>query len=369
MNSLVSSSATVAPVPIPQLTFTRFIAAMAVIVFHYGQDAFPFAAGFLHEVAGEAGITVSYFFFLSGFILFHVYGGKTFNIRTFFTARVARIVPLYLFAFFISLFCVLVILEQKPWGGCAVLQGLFIHAWFPGNVLTINYPSWSVSVEVFFYVSFPLALLAVQRWGSKRFIFFAAFIWIISIVQNIIVQNTFYDPESQAAGDFIMYFPLWHLNTFLCGIVAGILYRKWSARSINRALPLLSVAVGVTAVVAIITSNSVLHSIMHTGFLSPFYAMITLGLAFDRTWLARSLAARPMVFLGEISYGIYLLQFPVWTLFTYFVGNPDAVKSTRGFYIFVAVLLVSSALSYFGIERPTRKLIRKDRNKTGAEKL
>lgn len=47
---------------IRQLTFTRFLAALTIIVFHYGQDSFPFNNGLLHQFAKEGAFAVSFFF-------------------------------------------------------------------------------------------------------------------------------------------------------------------------------------------------------------------------------------------------------------------------------------------------------------------
>jgi peptidoglycan/LPS O-acetylase OafA/YrhL len=353
---------------IPQLTFTRFIAAVAVVVFHYGKQAFPFNSKLLNPVAEEAGITVSYFFFLSGFLLYHVYAQKQFSFREFIVARFARIAPLYWFALALSVVGILVLLQQKPWGGSAVLQALFLQAWFPGDVLSFNYPSWSVSVEMFFYLSFPILLLLSKRIGENRFLLFAMALWILSIGQNIITQHLVYDPNSTAAGDLIMYFPLWHLNTFVCGMAAYILYRRIAERKISAYLPLSFVLFGLATVILIITSKGFVHNHMHLGLLSPFYAMIVCGICLDTTPVSRVLSLKPLQFLGEISYGIYLMQYPVWIGFAYFLpGFP--LYSTMGFYTYLGVLIVVCVLVYLGIEKPAREYIRKRMKSPTPEKV
>lgn len=351
---------------IPQLTFTRFVAAIAVVIFHYGQSAFPFDSGFSHRVAGEAGFTVSYFFFLSGFLLYHVYSRKAFTFRDFFVARLARIAPLYWFAFAITLFGILVLLEQKPWGGTAILQALFLQAWFPGNSLTINYPAWSVSIEMFFYLSFPLLLLATKRMGENRFIVFAIILWLTSIGQNIVTQKLYYDPTSSEAGDFIMYFPLWHLNTFVCGMAAGIIFQRIRNRTIRFYVPIATVLVALVLIMMIVLDKGFAHQIMHTGLLSPLYAIVVIGLALDKWVLVKVFSWKPFQFLGEISYGIYLLQYPVWIGFAY---SGCSIKSTGEFYTYVATLIAASAAVYWLLERPARKYIRQRFKSSAPEKV
>jgi peptidoglycan/LPS O-acetylase OafA/YrhL len=353
---------------IPQLTFTRFIAAVAVVVFHYGQKAFPFSGKYINAVANEAGITVSYFFFLSGFLLYHVYAAKQFSFREFILARFARIAPLYWFAFALSLFGILVLLQQKPWGGTAFLQALFLQAWFPGNSLSINYPSWSVSVEVFFYLCFPLLLMLSKRIGKNRFLVFALALWLISLVQNHIVQSICYDPNSREAGDLIMYFPLWHLNTFVSGIAAYILYQHIHKVRLPSLVPVFVALASISTVLLIITSDGVLHDHMHTGALSPLYALIVIGLCCDNTVVSKIFALKPMQFLGEISYGIYLMQYPVWIGFTWFAKD-FSIESTSGFYTYLGVLIFICALVYWGIEKPAREYIRKRMKSSTPEKV
>lgn len=345
---------------IPQLTFTRFLAASAVVVFHYGQAAFPFQSGFLNDVAKESGITVSYFFFLSGFLLYFVYSQQEFSIRNFFAARAGRILPLYYLGFFLALFAVLVLRDVPLWGSAIAAQGLLVHAWVPGMALTVNYPAWSVSVEVFFYLMFPLLLILSRKTGVRNFIILAIIFWLLSIAQNILVQHLVYDPSNPRAGDFIMYFPLWHLNTFVSGIASGMIFLALRDKiKANGILPVLIAAVGLAGVIFILVTDNPLKRIMHLGMLAPLYAMTVIGLAMDKTIVSRVLSFKPMQFLGEISYGIYILQFPVWAFMEYAMRNSDFdLSSTKGFYLCFAVLLLLSALSYRYFERPARLFIR-----------
>lgn len=356
---------------IPQLTFTRFIAAMAVVVFHYGKQAFPFQTGFLHALAQESGITVSYFFFLSGFLLCFVYNKPGFSARNFFAARAGRILPLYFLGFILAIFCVYVLGPWPWWKGAIVAQAFLVHAWIPGMPLTINYPAWSVSVEAFFYVMFPLLLLIARKSGTRNFILLAVFLWALSIAQNYLVQKAFYDPSCQQCGDFIMYFPPWHLNTFISGMAAGLVFLQLRGKiKTTGPLPLFIALAGIACIIPVLVTDNPIKHLMHSGMLAPFYAMIVLGFSLDKTIIARVMSFRPMQFLGEISYGIYLLQFPVWFSWDYFTKNTAfKLESTPGFYLVAGTLLIVSGLSYHYIEKPARIYIRNRFQNTKAEKL
>lgn len=64
---------------IPQLNILRFIAAMGVVVFHFGQKFFPFTTYPFSELAKHGGLCVGFFFALSGFILTVVYFSSAHN--------------------------------------------------------------------------------------------------------------------------------------------------------------------------------------------------------------------------------------------------------------------------------------------------
>ena len=349
------------PASIPQLTVTRFVAAFSVVVFHYGQTVFPFRGGMLHYFAAEGKIAVSYFFFLSGFLLYVVYSQSSFSARQFFAARFARIFPLYIFAFVVTVVLILFFLDERPKLITVILQGIFLHAWFPGNALALNYPSWSVSVEVFFYLLFPFLLLLSRKINAKYFIAVAGILWLLSVFQFYEFQHYFYDEKNKAAIDFIFYFPLWHLNTFISGIAGGIIFLKLNNKNILRGwTPVLIAAAGfISACIILLTENRV-KEIATNGLLAPFYAMIVIGIALDKTIVSKIMSVKIVQFLGEISYGIYLLQFAAWIiaakLIEYFkLQNHPAI----GFYGFIFFLVLVSSLAYYFIEKPGRIYLRK----------
>src|SRR5215470_13120634 len=146
-----------------QLTFTRFIAAMGIVFFHFAPQVPPFNYFFIRS----AGIGVSYFFVLSGFVLIVAYAGKKTSPAIFYKNRFARIYPVY--------FTALLVMGSYLW-----LRGTLhatdltlcifgVQAWVPTHTHDINYPAWSLSVEFFFYILFPFLVL-IRR---KPFIVFS----------------------------------------------------------------------------------------------------------------------------------------------------------------------------------------------------
>jgi len=214
-------------VEIKQLTFTRFVAAFIIILFHYGQSAIPFDSGLLGHLAKEGSFSVSYFFCLSGYILAHVYykdDNSLINKKVFFIKRFARIYPIYLVGFLAALITGIVLLNAVPKGYSIILQLLGLHAWVPGICLEINYPAWSLSVELFFYLCFPFLITTFKKLSNNKLIVLTLFIWLVSAVAHILLKlSAGSDPKF---GEFMLFNPLFHINAFIFGMTACIVFKR-----------------------------------------------------------------------------------------------------------------------------------------------
>ena len=152
----------------PQLTFTRFIAAILIVLFHFGRNTTPFNNTAISSIIGLAPAGVSYFFLLSGFILSSVYYKKSeeINKKQYYLKRFVRIYPVYLLALII-LIGFLLLTKQVVDIKAVFLQIFLLQAWFPGFIKTLNIPSWSLSVEAFFYLLFPFLIANLKQIRKK----------------------------------------------------------------------------------------------------------------------------------------------------------------------------------------------------------
>lgn len=163
---------------ISQITFTRFLAAIAIVIFHYGEGAFVYKIKYISEIFAKANIGVSYFFILSGFIMIVAYHSKEkINYFDFYRNRVARIYPLYVIGLLLYLFT----RSQETAFSPIIAYLAGVQSWFPGKVLILNFPGWSISVEFFFYLIFPFLYNYIY---SRKY----KFIWITGIVIWIATQ-------------------------------------------------------------------------------------------------------------------------------------------------------------------------------------
>ncbi len=344
---------------IPQLTFPRFIAALLIVFFHYGSKTFPSNLGLFKEIISQGSIAVSFFFFLSGMVLsLNYFDDQKLKFKTFLVKRIARIFPVYLLSFIMALMLGMILNNAYPKGLSIILQLLTLHAWSPGMCLDINYPGWSISVEMFFYLLFPLIIMLFRRLTLKTVTLLVISVWLLSGVQHLLFETYLYDPNNSKMGDLILYFPLWHLNTFLFGALTGIFVIKDRFRIFKKSLfPLIFFIVGMVLLVLILVTDNVIKPHIHNGLLAPIFFMITLGLAYDKTFFSKILGRKELVFLGDISYSMYILQFPVYLLFMWIV-NLETIDGIY-FYIYLISLVILSACSYLFFEKKARMLILK----------
>lgn len=339
-----------------QLTFTRFLAAFAILVFHYGQNVYPFNTAWLAPIFGHANAGVSYFFTLSGFVMVIAYWNKgSLNFWDYMRNRVARIYPVYLLA--ILLLLGYFILKQRPIPSRDVLLNLLmIQAWLPGHSLSFNTPAWSISVELLFYLMFPLLMnYMYTKFSFQKLILPIFLFWLIS--QALLIYGLyagFGERFTVRGNDLLFYFPLMHLNEFLVGNLAGLFFiTKLQHKKGNFDLAVLSIIFSLGAILFFVSSLYV-----HNGLLAPLFVILILLMAVNSGYITRVLNHPWLIFLGEISYGIYILQIPVMLSCQENLEQYSDAKEAFSFYVPVLILIGVSALSYVWIEAPLRSRIK-----------
>jgi peptidoglycan/LPS O-acetylase OafA/YrhL len=332
-----------------QLTFTRFIAAIAIVIFHAKDRVFPFTYGSIHDFVSYFNVLVSYFFVLSGFILAVNYK-QVENIFQFYISRFARIYPLYFFALLFTL--LLIFCARTPKDSVsfnkAITSILLIQAWFKEYALSYNFPSWSLSVEAFFYSLFPLLIYLLGKVSIKKQLFLVLSFWIIMqlVFVNMINKGLY----------FVLYNPFFHLSTFLVGIGSGRLFIAKYQLLLNHIskLELVSAVSVILVGYLVISGNMYFFKFYQNGLLALFFLFIIYTIALSRKKIFCIFSNQYLQYLGEISYGIYILQFPVSILVFGFIDRVFHFSSSTSFYIYLPVLIVFAAITYELIEKPYR---------------
>jgi peptidoglycan/LPS O-acetylase OafA/YrhL len=347
-------------VQIPQLTFLRFLAALGVVVFHFGQATAPFSHPWLLPIVQQAGLGVGFFFTLSGFLMAWVYAPQPkIDLRKYAQTRFARIYPLYLLTFILALLAEVLIRYKRPRGLSIVLQALGLQAWVPGYSLTLNFPGWSVSVELFFYLVFPLLLYALRGRRPAVLIGVATGLSVLCYLLYAHVGEWTQGIVLNENSDFSMRFPPWHLHSFVTGMVGGLLYQGGWLRIQTRWLPTVGFLLLSGFMLSLVYFPNPIIDNAADGLLAPLYLGMIICLAQDTGPLKVPFSAKPLQFAGEMSYALYLIQAPVYIALEP-VAQWSGASGLQGgwFYIYLAVLLVASGLVYQFFERPMRGWLR-----------
>src|SRR5215831_13548775 len=340
--------------PLEALTGVRFLAAFYVVLFHtlpFLKSHFDLSAG-ARQFVSNGNLAVAFFYLLSGFILAYTYEGKIENLRDYtryLRARFARIYPVYLLALLLAL------PFQLKTPVAAKLAVLFmVQAWNPANpglAGAWNYPAWSLSVEAFFYVTFPLFLLAMSAWSVRTLRLMTGALLFVSVALHT-------PTEVLGVWNGVTYglripLPVLRLPEFLVGIALGLLLLRSRPRPWHSYLFYLAAAVTVL-LLCLAIGNWVSLVMIPAAFM--LYV-----LAFSDGFPARLFSSRPVVLLGGASYAIYLLQYPVRASTKLLFSCLGPSFSLLGSVLAPAILIAFSLAVFRYWEEPLRKLMRSAR--------
>lgn len=332
----------------PDIDGLRAVAVLSVMLFH----AFP-----RYVKGGFIGVDI--FFVISGYlisgIIYKSLTRGTFSLNEFYRRRVIRIFP----ALIVVLAAVLVFgwfsllgSEYKHLGSYVVAGTLFsanLLSWHEAGYFDANAEGkpllhlWSLGVEEQFYLMWPFVLILFFR-RSNRFIRLVSVIGILSFVINVLSAGRY--PISAFYLPFSRFFELmvgaaiaWHHRP-------GVVIRSAVARD-----NVMSV-IGVSAIVAgllLIESQS-----LYPGYwvLLPTAGAALLIMAGPLGWVNRHmLKLRPLVWVGLISYPLYLWHWPILSFARIIEGGTPS-RETRFLLLPVAIMLAWSTYQF--IELPIR---------------
>lgn len=348
--------------PIDPLTGLRFVAAFLIVLGHFG---IPPSPQFVVNVLTHGFVAVNLFFILSGFILTYSYagddGGLNTSKRNFWAARFARIYPAYLLGFLIAAPAAIQDILQKggdsPWsdiGFFAAAALALVQSWSSLTVLVWNGPAWSLSVEAFFYLLFPFVAPALLQLTSRGLAVAALVFWIASLAGPLAALVT-----ANFDRNFWMFNPLVRLPEFLLGIALGKFWLTRKRGNFDRYAPY--IAAGSTLMLVAFLSLDAPESVFMNGATAPMMMALIYSLACGRGVLARLLATRPMVLLGQASYSLYLLHWSMWFLITDFLVNHLERFQTGPSHFAACVVptIAASILSYLFLEQPANRFLKK----------
>jgi peptidoglycan/LPS O-acetylase OafA/YrhL len=352
---MTQSTPPAAPADLRPLTALRFIAAMWVAVYALWENL---AAPFTPALVAKGYLGVELFFVLSGFILCHVYlaqhAEKRFSYRDFMWARVARVYPLHI----ATLLAVMALGLAAVFVGMSVDGNLLswrslpanifmVHAWGLAPDAAFNHRSWSISAEWFAYLLFPAFAFVTWKLRNAPLVAVAASLALL-VVLYVGFERIAGFPLTQAT---FQWGALRIVPCFAYGCALYLAYRQGPLKS-----------PGLVAVIAAFALISAAALNLWDGVIVAVCGLLILALAGLPNDRAGWMASKPAVYLGEISYAVYMVLVP-WQLLAVnlaakVTNAPDKLLHAVVWLPILLVLPVVAAIAYHLVEYPCRKAIR-----------
>ena len=343
----------------------RAVAVIAVLLYHLGIDWIP--GGFLG---------VDLFFVISGYvitglILDSIARSGTLDLRAFYLSRIRRLVPaLVAMIVFTTLFIGVyapdtvrrfladipyVLTGSMNWALVSRQQDYFEAIGRP----PLLQHTWSLAVEAQFYLIWPLVLLFILRYFGKKNIPFAAL--AIAIASGIALFAYSIRIDTQESAISHVYFGT---DTHSIGLFLGsALAVSWQPQNLSREITKRAQdfvdLIGVVGLLGLLStflfineSDPTLYRIAFP--LSALFGCATLiSVVHPASRFAPILSTRPLIWIGERSYGIYLWH---WIVFQLTRPSIDLVGDDWALYalrILIVFALADISLRY--IEIPVRR--------------
>jgi peptidoglycan/LPS O-acetylase OafA/YrhL len=335
----------------------RGIAACMVALFHV--NAYSHVAEL--PLVRNAYLFVDFFFVLSGFVIAATYEARLaagFSLRRFMLLRFGRVYPLHLAV--LGLFVAYELAVAAPKGTLDALGAhlLLVHGLGAADTRLWNVPSWTISTEFFAYLAFALAVAALRG----RIVSLLAAILLLFPLAIYLVK-----------GDMTVthgYGMLRCLYGFAAGVAAWRLFPRLRGGVLG------GTRAELLAFAAVVAFVSAAGSGRWSGPLSigaPFlFAAVVLVFASQRGAASRLLGGKPFLFLGTVSYSIYMVHYFIAyrvldaVLLGRSLGLPASgslgTSKWAGDLLLLAYLVIVvgvSAATYRLIEAPARERFRR----------
>jgi peptidoglycan/LPS O-acetylase OafA/YrhL len=343
----------------PALTGLRAVAIAIVVARHAGEAAGVGAFSF-----GFAGVDI--FFVLSGFLITSLLVGEhsrtgRISLPQFYLRRALRLLPA-LTAFLLALLLLAPALEpaslRRP-----LLHSVWISALFVGNIAkTLHRPDfvlphmWSLGMEEQFYLVWPVLLFVLLRLRTPRGVVIAV---AAGGALSVVVARVALSASDSASSKILFYSPL-HSDGLLIGCVLGLAYAWRVLPGPETVRRFLLPAVPIAACMLVLVS---VRGAPYSGWgmtvglfvIAATSAVLVYAAIDERPVLPiRFLIWRPVIYLGEISYALYIWHFAVLTLW----------PTTR--FSVLTRIVISVALAAASYELVEKPFLRRKRRHTPA---
>ncbi|MCT7661812.1 acyltransferase family protein [Mycobacterium deserti] len=366
---------------IKALSGLRIVAAAWVVLFHFRPLLEQAAPGFRSAFAplldcGAQGVDL--FFILSGFVLTWNYldrMGESFSWRAtahFLWLRLARVWPVYLVTMHLAALWIIFTLNvghvpseaagsltAMNWIRQVLLVQLWFQPFFDGS--SWDGPAWSISAEWLAYLLFGalvMVIFRIARATRARGLICLAVVASLPPVLLLMATGLFYTPWSWLPR-IVMQFTA---GALLCAAVRRLRPTDRARRAAGYGSLLL--AGGIVANLYLLDAHPIPTIHDSSGLVDVLFVPLVLTLAIGTGTLPAMLSLRPVVYLGHISFSLYMVHELVhttwnWTVVQFEVRlTPDSAGKATLLGL-LAAALAGAALLYHFVEEPARKWMRR----------
>ncbi len=339
----------------------RGLAAIYIALYHFSLLTIPMAIAprWLEPLTGLGGMAVTLFFVISAFTLCLSMDSRQDEatpIMNYFLRRFFRIAPLFYIWIIISCIRDLVVFNTVHSIGELARSFFFVLNFFPGHEQGFVWASWTLGVEMLFYIFFPLIFWKINNVGK------AACAFLISLLIKMLWYTVVIAivPDQHIAQEYYSFSLLNHLPTFLMGMLCYHIYRLINIEAASR------YGVGYLLIGVFLAE---LFGLAYGKIdVSSFPSLIVEAFLFGTLLIGLSITPLPLFvnrltrFCGEISYSVYLSHATIF----FFMSKVFAliykslpyvtVAYTVSVVLGFAIVIPLSYITYRYIEMPGNKL-------------
>ena len=337
----------------------RAIAVMSVIAFHSGISALS---------GGYIGVDV--FFVISGYLIttliYKEVKENTFSFKSFYKRRAARLLPALTLTLFIVLVFGFVFYSSKPFDNLG--KELFFSSFGAANILFaqgVDYFArgktyqplihlWSLGVEEQFYIAWPVILLLTYRISAKLVFPVACILFLVSLGLSIDAVE-----ERLTKGYFLLHYRGFEL---LVGVITALLLQRPIGITFSHFTKQVLSYIGLILIISPMFMLDIKSNFPGYNALWPCLGTALIIAFPNQGLITKILSNKTLVFIGLISYPLYLFHQPFISFIYFFNLRLSAIETFVGV---TAISVCASWLTYQFIENPIRKMAHsKHRNKS-----
>lgn len=349
---------------IESIDYLRGLMAVSVVIYHY--TAWAISHGSPGEAMDAGNIlmrlgvyAVSTFYIISGLSLYIAYQGKlgsTVDAAAYMTKRIFRIFPLFwlVFSSAIALGLLSAFLKGENYSFPlyeAILNYTLTFGFIdPSAYITVG--AWSIGNEMVFYAIFAAVMLLSVRWPA-----ILPFSILLSISVGVWFAYQVLTESRSLADQWGTYInPFNQVLLFFLGVAIGRYADNLRLAVENRIFWLIVLSVGVAVFVFYpIAGDSITLVTGHARLVFVATCAIVVLALFVLDPVLTPLVSRPLKFLGETSYSIYLMHSVVaWPIV--FVGNGLGIEIWLSYCVAFVVTLVVGWATFNYLETPMMKV-------------